>query len=138
MRWLPRLISHAAAAGRASAARTTSHVRVGSHGFGSGGGGGDGLAVPREWLRKLWAEELRKQKEAAKRWGIGGTGDSLGVLASSEEPALQDGRVIARERLTRRRREPTSTTTGASNPSRQVDSRDSNCTFSFCCSVPFS
>jgi hypothetical protein len=95
MRWLPRLLSHAAAAGRASAARTTSHVRVGSHGFGSGGGG-DGLAVPREWLRKLWAEELRKQKEAAKRWGIGGTGDSLGVLASSEEPALQDGRVMAR------------------------------------------
>jgi hypothetical protein len=91
MRWLPRLLSHAAAAGRASAARATSHVRGGSHGFASGG---DGPAVPREWLRKLWAEELKRQKEAAKRWGIGGTGDSLGALASSEEPVLPDGRVM--------------------------------------------
>jgi hypothetical protein len=126
MRWLPRLLSHAAAAGRASAARATSHVRGGSHGFASGG---DGPAVPREWLRKLWAEELKRQKEAAKRWGIGGTGDSLGALASSEEPVLPDGRVMAGG--------ATSTTTGTSNPSRQVDSRDSNCTFWFFCSVPF-
>uniref|UniRef100_A0A0A9FVS3 Phospholipid scramblase n=1 Tax=Arundo donax TaxID=35708 RepID=A0A0A9FVS3_ARUDO len=102
MRWLPRLLSHLAAAGSAAAARTSSHVRGGSlsNGFASGGGGGGGLAVPREWLRKLWAEELRKQKEAARRWGVGatvnvgggdGAGGSLGALraggAAGEAPA---------------------------------------------------
>ncbi|RLM74887.1 altered inheritance rate of mitochondria protein 25 [Panicum miliaceum] len=70
MRWLPRLLSHAAAAGRASAAArsTSSHVRGGSNGFASGGWDGS-PAVPREWLRKLWREELRKQKEAARALG---------------------------------------------------------------------
>ncbi|KAG2574431.1 hypothetical protein PVAP13_7KG327700 [Panicum virgatum] len=70
MRWLPRLLSHAAAAGKASAAArsTTRHVTGGSHGFASGGWEGS-PAVPREWLRKLWREELRKQKEAARALG---------------------------------------------------------------------
>ncbi|OEL32828.1 hypothetical protein BAE44_0006152 [Dichanthelium oligosanthes] len=70
MRWLPRLLSHAAAAGRASAAArsTTSQVRGGSHGFASGGWDGS-PAVPREWLQKLWGDELRRQKEASRRWG---------------------------------------------------------------------
>jgi len=69
MRWLPRLLSHAAAAGRASTAArsTTSHVSGGSHGFASGGWEGS-PAVPREWLRKLWREELRKLKEAARSY----------------------------------------------------------------------
>lgn len=73
MRWLPRLLSHAAAAaGRASAAArsTASHVRGGSHGFASGGSDGS-PAVPREWLRKLWGDELKLQKEAARRLGAG-------------------------------------------------------------------
>lgn len=100
MRWLPRLLSHAAAAGRASAAtaRTTSHFRGGSHGFASGSRGGDGPAVPREWLRKLWVQELRYQKESAKRWGLDGgdgAGGSLGAFARSEEAAMQGGRVRA-------------------------------------------
>jgi len=70
MRWLPRLLSHAAAAVKASAAArsTTRHVTGGSHGFASGGWEGS-PAVPREWLRKLWREELRKQKEAARALG---------------------------------------------------------------------
>jgi hypothetical protein len=70
MRWLLRLLSHAAAAGKATAAArsTTSHVRGGSHGFASGGWEASS-AVPREWLRKLWGEELRKRKEAARDTG---------------------------------------------------------------------
>ncbi|KAF0892281.1 hypothetical protein E2562_014851 [Oryza meyeriana var. granulata] len=68
MRRLPRLLSHAAAAARAAARTTGSHVG-GSNGFASGRGGGDGTVVPREWLRKLWTEELRKQRDAARRWG---------------------------------------------------------------------
>jgi len=69
MRWLPRLLSHAAAAVKASAAArsTTRHVTGGSHGFASGGWEGS-PAVPREWLRKLWREELRKLKEAARSY----------------------------------------------------------------------
>jgi hypothetical protein len=65
MRWLPRLLSHAAAAGKATAAArsTASHVRGGSHGFASGGWEASS-AVPREWLRKLW-----KRKEAARETG---------------------------------------------------------------------
>ncbi|KAL6651318.1 hypothetical protein ACP70R_010243 [Stipagrostis hirtigluma subsp. patula] len=100
MRWLPRLLSHAAAAGRAAAARTTSHVSGGSHRFASGGGDGP-PAVPREWLRKLWAEELRNQKESAKRWGAGaagnggGSGSSLGAFGSYEEAAPRVERVRA-------------------------------------------
>nr|AOZ57097.1 Scramblase family protein [Saccharum hybrid cultivar R570] len=96
MRWLPRLLSHAAAAGRASAAArsTPSLVKGGSHGFASGGWDGS-PAVPREWLRKLWVDELRKQKEAARRWGVGaspgnagsGAEPSLGAFASSVEAA---------------------------------------------------
>jgi hypothetical protein len=97
MRWLPRLLSHAAAAGRASAAArsTTGLVKGGgSHGFASGGWDGS-TAVPREWLRKLWVDELRKQKEAARRWGVGasswntggGAEPSLGAFASSVEVA---------------------------------------------------
>lgn len=88
MRWLPRLLSHAAAAGRASAAArsTTGLVKGGgSHGFASGGRDGS-PAVPREWLRKLWVDELRKQKEAARRWGAGAE-PSLGAFASSVEAA---------------------------------------------------
>uniref|UniRef100_A0A0E0KUP7 Phospholipid scramblase n=1 Tax=Oryza punctata TaxID=4537 RepID=A0A0E0KUP7_ORYPU len=87
MRWLPRLLSHAAAAGRATARTTGSHVG-GSNGFASGRGGGDGTVVPREWLRKLWTEELRKQRDAARRWGRravattdGGGADSFGDFA---------------------------------------------------------
>ncbi|KAJ1272593.1 hypothetical protein BS78_06G214500 [Paspalum vaginatum] len=92
MRWLPRLLSDAAAAGRtyAAARSTTSLVRGGSHGFASGGWDGS-PAVPREWLRKLWGDELRRQKEAARRLrfsaspgnGGGSPGSSLGAFASS-------------------------------------------------------
>ncbi|CAN6269138.1 unnamed protein product [Urochloa humidicola] len=84
MRWLPRLLSHAAAAGRASAAArsATCHVKGGgSHGFASGGWDGS-PAVPREWLRKLWGEELKKQKEAAR---------GLGALARSYQPVEAAG-----------------------------------------------
>ncbi|CAN6276807.1 unnamed protein product [Urochloa humidicola] len=78
MRWLPRLLSHAAAAARS----TTSHVRGGgSHGFASGGWDGS-PAVPREWLRKLWGEELKKHKEAAR---------GLGALARSYQPVEAAG-----------------------------------------------
>ncbi|CAD6262453.1 unnamed protein product [Miscanthus lutarioriparius] len=100
MRWLSRLLSHATAAGRASAAArsTPSLVKGGSHGFASGGRDGS-PAVPREWLRKLWVDELRKQKEAARRWGVGaspgnaggGAEPSLGAFASSVEAAGQTG-----------------------------------------------
>lgn len=82
MRWLPGLLSQARAAARAS----SSHAR-GSNGFATGGG--DGPGVPREWMRKLWVEELRKQKDAARSLGRravakadgGGGEDSLGFLA---------------------------------------------------------
>jgi len=78
MRWLPRLLSHAAAAGRASAAArsTPSLVKGGSHGFASGGWDGS-PAVPREWLRKLWVDELR--------WGVGASSGNAGSVA---EPSL--------------------------------------------------
>ncbi|XP_052151038.1 altered inheritance rate of mitochondria protein 25-like [Oryza glaberrima] len=96
MRWLPRLLSHAAAAGKATARTTGSHVG-GSNGFASGRGGGDGTVVPREWLRKLWTEELRKQRDAARRWGRravattdGGSGaDSFGDFAKAPSRSYQ-------------------------------------------------
>ncbi|WVZ86966.1 hypothetical protein U9M48_033676 [Paspalum notatum var. saurae] len=92
MRWLPRLLSHATAAGRtyAAARSATGLVRGRSHGFASGGWDGS-PAVPREWLRKLWGDELRRQKEAARRLrfsassgnDVGSPGSSLGAFASS-------------------------------------------------------
>ncbi|KAL5214544.1 hypothetical protein ABZP36_003696 [Zizania latifolia] len=89
MRWLPRLLSHAAAAGRATARATGSHVG-GSNGFASGRGSGDGAAVPLEWLRKLWVEELRKQRDATRSLGRravatteGGGADSFGDFAKA-------------------------------------------------------
>ncbi|EEC77917.1 hypothetical protein OsI_17247 [Oryza sativa Indica Group] len=95
MRWLPRLLSHAAAAGRATARTTGSHAR-GSNGFASGRGGGDGAVVPREWLRKLWTEELRRQRDAARRWGRravattdGGGADSFGDFARAPSRSYQ-------------------------------------------------
>uniref|UniRef100_A0A0D9W8Y5 Phospholipid scramblase n=1 Tax=Leersia perrieri TaxID=77586 RepID=A0A0D9W8Y5_9ORYZ len=90
MRWLPRLLSHAAAGSGRAAARTRGSHGGGSNGFASGSGGGDGTVVPREWLRKLWTEELRKQRDAARRWGRraaanaeGGGADSYGDLAKA-------------------------------------------------------
>ncbi|KAL6843849.1 hypothetical protein ACP4OV_026420 [Aristida adscensionis] len=101
MRWLPRVLSHATAASRAAAASATGRASGGPYGFASGGGDGP-PAVSRGWLRKLWAEELRSQKEAAKRWGPGagagaggyggGSGGSLGAFAGSEEAAPPVGR----------------------------------------------
>jgi hypothetical protein len=95
MRWLPRLLSHAAAAGRATARTTGSHAR-GSNGFASGRGGSDGAVVPREWLRKLWTEELRRQRDAARRWGRravattdGGGADSFSDFARAPSRSYQ-------------------------------------------------
>ncbi|ONM14323.1 scramblase-related [Zea mays] len=86
MRWLPRLLSHSIEVGRASAAGRSnpSLVKAGSHGFASGGWDGS-PAVPREWLRKLWVDVLKKQKEDARRWGIGA---SPGNAGSGAEPSL--------------------------------------------------
>uniref|UniRef100_A0ACD5V505 Uncharacterized protein n=1 Tax=Avena sativa TaxID=4498 RepID=A0ACD5V505_AVESA len=105
MRRLRGLLSQAAAAGRAAAARTSSsHVR-GSNGFASGTGGlGERSPVPREWLRKLWAEELKKQKEApAGGWGKraevakaeGGGEDPLGYLANAARALVKSGSAAA-------------------------------------------
>uniref|UniRef100_A0A0E0G439 Phospholipid scramblase n=2 Tax=Oryza nivara TaxID=4536 RepID=A0A0E0G439_ORYNI len=95
MRWLLRLLSHAAAAGRATAKTTGSHVG-GSNGFASGRGGDDGTVVPREWLQKLWTEELRKQRDVARRWGWravatsdGGGADSFGDFAMAPSRSFQ-------------------------------------------------
>ncbi|PWZ37451.1 Phospholipid scramblase family protein C343.06c [Zea mays] len=63
MRWLPRLLSHS--------------IEV--------GGPPRRGAVPREWLRKLWVDVLKKQKEDARRWGIGA---SPGNAGSGAEPSL--------------------------------------------------
>ncbi|CAM0903005.1 unnamed protein product [Alopecurus aequalis] len=108
MRRLPALLSQAAAAGRAAARTSASHVR-GSNGFASGTGGGeDGTPVPREWLRKLWVEELKKQKEApARGWGKraevakaeGGGGpageDPLGYFANAARALVNSGSAAA-------------------------------------------
>ncbi|KAK1613994.1 hypothetical protein QYE76_019511 [Lolium multiflorum] len=54
---------------RAVAGTNNSHVR-GSNESASGTGRGDRSPLPREWLRSLWVEELKKQKETpARGWG---------------------------------------------------------------------
>jgi hypothetical protein len=103
MRRLPALLSQAAAAGRAAARTSSSHAR-GSNRFASGAGGGDGPPVPREWLRRLWVEELKKQKEApARGWGKraevakaeGGAEDPLGYFANAARALVNSGSAAA-------------------------------------------
>ncbi|XP_037479183.1 altered inheritance rate of mitochondria protein 25-like [Triticum dicoccoides] len=96
---LPGLLSQAAAAGRAAARTRSSDVR-GSKGFSSGG---DGSPLPRGWLRRLWVEELKREKEAARRLGGGalvckaeGVGeDSLGYLANAARAFVNSGSAAA-------------------------------------------
>jgi hypothetical protein len=100
---LPALLAQAAVAGRAAARTSSSHVR-GSNGFASGTSGGDGPPVPREWLRRLWAEELKRQKEApARGWGKraevakadGGAEDPLGYFANAARALVNSGSAAA-------------------------------------------
>uniref|UniRef100_N1QSE5 Uncharacterized protein n=1 Tax=Aegilops tauschii TaxID=37682 RepID=N1QSE5_AEGTA len=96
---LPGLLSQAAAAGRAAARTSSGHVR-GSKGFSSGG---DGSPLPRGWLRRLWIEELKREKEAARRLGGGalvckaeGVGeDPLGYLANAARAFVNSGSAAA-------------------------------------------
>ncbi|VAH36329.1 unnamed protein product [Triticum turgidum subsp. durum] len=96
---LPGLLSQAAAAGRAAARTRSSDVR-GSKGFSSGG---DGSPLPRGWLRRLWVEELKREKEAARRLGGGalvckaeGVGeDPLGYLANAARTFVNSGSAAA-------------------------------------------
>uniref|UniRef100_A0A804MB05 Phospholipid scramblase n=1 Tax=Zea mays TaxID=4577 RepID=A0A804MB05_MAIZE len=98
MRWLPRLLSHSIEVGRASAAGRSnpSLVKAGSHGFASGGWDGS-PAVPREWLRKLWVDVLKKQKEDARRSDQGGTFKELSVRIQGSRRLLRTRRPFVAE-----------------------------------------
>ncbi|KAM0907939.1 hypothetical protein ACQ4PT_015807 [Festuca glaucescens] len=85
---------------RAVARTNNSHVR-GSNESASGTGRGDRSPLPREWLRSLWVEELKKQKEApARGWGKrvevakaegGGGEDPLGYFANAARALVSAG-----------------------------------------------